>query len=72
MGVAAVVHPNDQVLQSYGLGKLDDVSSVSVSKHLEGCDTCQRRAAELSSDDRKLDRQFVQPFMDRAGRTREI
>jgi hypothetical protein len=32
------------------MGKLDDVSSQSVSKHLEGCDHCQRRVAELSSD----------------------
>lgn len=51
MGAAAVAHPTDQVLQSYGLGRLDDVLSASVSKHLDGCDTCQRRVAELSSDD---------------------
>src|SRR6202021_1220698 len=38
-------------LQAVGLGKLDDVSSASVSKHLEDCDSCQRRAAELSSDE---------------------
>ena len=48
---AAAVHPTDPILQAYGLGKLDDVSSESVSKHLEGCDSCQRRVAELSSDD---------------------
>ena len=48
---AAVAHPTDEILQSYGLGKLDDVSSQSVSKHLEGCDSCQRRVAGLSSDD---------------------
>jgi serine/threonine protein kinase len=51
MGASAAVHPTDQVLQAYGLGKLDDVSSMWVSKHLEGCDLCQRRVAELSSDD---------------------
>ena len=51
MGATAAVHPADPILQAYGLGKLDDVSSVSVSKHLEGCDSCQRRVAELSSDD---------------------
>jgi anti-sigma factor ChrR (cupin superfamily) len=51
MGATAAVHPTDQVLQSYGLGKLDDASSVSVSKHLEGCNSCQRRVAELSSDE---------------------
>jgi serine/threonine protein kinase len=47
----AVAHPPDEVLQSFGMGKLDDVSSESVSQHLEGCDPCQRRVAELSSDD---------------------
>ena len=51
MGATAAVHPADPILQAYGLGKLDDVSSESVSKHLEGCDSCQRRVAELSSDD---------------------
>ena len=51
MGATAAVHPSDQTLHSYGLGKLDDVSSESVSKHLEGCDSCQRRVAELSSDE---------------------
>ena len=47
---AATDHPNDQTLQSYGLGKLKDASSQLVSKHLEACDTCQRRVAEISSD----------------------
>ena len=51
MGAAAAVHPADPILRAYGLGKLDDVSSASVSKHLEGCDSCQRRVAELSSDE---------------------
>ena len=47
---ADAVHPSDQVLQAYGLGKLDDVSSGSVSKHLDSCPSCQRRVAEVSSD----------------------
>ena len=51
MGATAAVHPADPILQAYGLGKLDDVSSISVSKHLEGCDSCRLRVAELSSDD---------------------
>jgi serine/threonine protein kinase len=51
MGATAAVHPTDQTLQSYGLGKLDNESSVSVSKHLEACNSCQRRVAELSSDE---------------------
>ncbi len=49
MGVDAV-HPTDQTLHAYGLGKLDDASSGSVSKHLESCPSCQRRVAEMSSD----------------------
>ncbi len=47
---ADAVHPTDQTLHAYGLGKLDDVSSASVSKHLESCPSCQRRVAEVSSD----------------------
>ena len=51
MGTTAAVHPADPILQAYGLGKLDDVSSALVSKHLERCDPCQRRVADLSSDE---------------------
>ena len=52
MGVTtAAVHPSDQTLSAYGLGKLDDASAETVSKHLEDCDSCQRRVAELSSDE---------------------
>jgi hypothetical protein len=50
MGASAAIHPADPILQAYGLGKLDEFSSESVSKHLEGCDSCQQRIAELSSD----------------------
>jgi serine/threonine protein kinase/formylglycine-generating enzyme required for sulfatase activity len=51
MGATAAVHPADPILQAYGLGKLDDVSSASVSQHLERCDSCQQRVAEVSSDE---------------------
>ncbi len=51
MGASAAVHPADPILRAYGLGKLDDVSYASVSKHLEACGACQCRVAELSSDD---------------------
>ena len=51
MGASAAVHPADPILQAYGMGKLDDVSSAYVSRHLEACDSCQRRVAELLSDD---------------------
>jgi serine/threonine protein kinase len=50
MGATAAVHPNDQTLQSYALGKLDDASAESVSKHLELCSDCQSRVAEMTSD----------------------
>jgi anti-sigma factor RsiW len=50
MGTASSSHPNDQVLQSYGLGTLDDASAESVSKHLASCSDCQSRVAEMSSD----------------------
>ncbi len=50
MGVTAAVHPTDQTLHAYGLGKLDDASAESVNKHLESCSDCRRRVAELSSD----------------------
>ena len=49
MGAAAPVHPNDQTLQSYGLGKLDDALTPSVKRHLESCIDCRRRVAEVSS-----------------------
>ncbi len=51
MGPTAALHPADPILQAYGLGKLDDASSASVSQHLESCDSCRRRVAEVSSDD---------------------
>ena len=47
---ADAVHPTDLALQSYGLGKLDEASADSVSKHLSSCSDCQRRVAEMSSD----------------------
>ncbi len=52
MGTTAAVHPADPILQAYGLGKLDDAPSASVSQHLESCDSCRQRVAALSSDDR--------------------
>jgi serine/threonine protein kinase/formylglycine-generating enzyme required for sulfatase activity len=46
----ALLHPADETLVSYGLGKLGDTLAESVNKHLEQCDPCRRRVAELSSD----------------------
>jgi serine/threonine protein kinase len=51
MDAHAKLHPTDHTLSSYGLGKLDDALAEAVNQHLEGCDSCQRRVAELSSDE---------------------
>jgi serine/threonine protein kinase len=50
MAPPPTVHPTDQTLQSYGLGKLDDASAESVNEHLEGRADCRRRIAEITSD----------------------
>jgi hypothetical protein len=55
MDAHAKLHPTDQTLSSYGLGKLDDALAEVVNRHLESCPDCRRRVAELSSD----------PFLDR-------
>ncbi len=44
------LHPADETLVSYGLGKLDDTVAAQVHKHLEQCQPCRQRVAELSSD----------------------
>src|ERR1700677_765420 len=48
MGAAAPVHPTNQALQSYGLGKLDDALAESVERHLKSCSDCRRRVAEMA------------------------
>ncbi len=50
MNAAPALHPTDQTLSSYGLGKLDDAAAESVHQHLESCPECRRRVAELPSD----------------------
>jgi len=47
---APAVHPTDQMLQAYGLGKLDEPTAESVNRHIESCPSCQRRVAEMSPD----------------------
>jgi serine/threonine protein kinase len=44
------LHPTDQTLSSYGLGKLDDSSAEAVNQHLEQCPDCRKRVAEMSAD----------------------
>ena len=50
MDAPAKLHPTDQTLTSYGLGKLDHALVEAVNQHLEACPDCRRRVAELSSD----------------------
>src|SRR5262245_22539912 len=45
------MHPTDQALRTYGLGKLDDDSARSIGDHLESCSDCRRRLAELAPED---------------------
>jgi formylglycine-generating enzyme required for sulfatase activity/serine/threonine protein kinase len=44
------LHPTDQTLSSYGLGKLDDRLADAVSQHLEQCPDCRKQVAEMSAD----------------------
>jgi formylglycine-generating enzyme required for sulfatase activity/serine/threonine protein kinase len=46
----STIHPNDQTLRAYGLGRLDDRSAGSISQHLETCGDCRRRVAVISPD----------------------
>jgi len=50
MDARPILHPTDQTLSSFGLGKLDDRSAEAVSNHLEQCPNCPQRVAELSAD----------------------
>ncbi len=50
MDAHAALHPTDQTLSSYGLGKLDDASAEAVSNHLDQCPICRKRVAETSAD----------------------
>jgi anti-sigma factor ChrR (cupin superfamily) len=43
MNAIAPVHPTDQTLRSYGMGKLDDAEANTVSHHLETCSDSQSR-----------------------------
>ena len=42
MDAHQALHPTDQTLSSFGLGKLDDASAEAVNKHLEQCPDCRQ------------------------------
>jgi anti-sigma factor RsiW len=50
MNAPTSLHPTDQTLSSYGLGKLDDILVEAIEKHLEQCPDCRKRVAEMSAD----------------------
>jgi len=50
MDAHPAVHPTDEKLNSFGLGKLDDRSAAAIMEHLEQCPDCQKRLAEMSAD----------------------
>jgi anti-sigma factor RsiW len=50
MDAHLALHPTDQTLRSYGLGKHDDGSAKAVNQHLEQCPNRRKRVAELSAD----------------------
>ena len=41
MEAPAKLHPTDQTLSSYGLGRLDDALAEAVNRHLDTCPDCQ-------------------------------
>jgi formylglycine-generating enzyme required for sulfatase activity/serine/threonine protein kinase len=44
------LHPTEQILSSYSLGKLDDRAAEAVNQHLEQCPDCRQRVAEMPAD----------------------
>ena len=50
MEVPPAVHPTQQILDAFGLGKLDERATEAVGQHLESCPSCRRRVAELTTD----------------------
>ena len=45
-----VTHPSADMLQAFGLGKLDDASAEAVISHLDECSECRQAVAALSGD----------------------
>ena len=50
MDAVTSLHPTDERLRGFGLGKLDDPSAEEVNRHLAECPDCRRRVAEMSAD----------------------
>ncbi len=50
MGNQPLLHPTEQTLSDFSLGKLDDGQVEVINNHLQECPDCQRLVAEMSSD----------------------
>jgi predicted Ser/Thr protein kinase len=50
MGPPPSDHPAPEVLDGFGLGRLDAWAAEAVGRHLESCPSCRRRVAEVTSD----------------------
>src|SRR5205823_2050212 len=50
MGAVPSLHPTDQALYDFGLGKLDARSAESVVDHLQHCPDCRRGRGGLPAD----------------------
>jgi serine/threonine protein kinase len=44
------LHPTDQTLRSYGLGKLDYRATEEVNEHVVECGDCRKRVSEMHAD----------------------
>jgi serine/threonine protein kinase/formylglycine-generating enzyme required for sulfatase activity len=47
MDALAELHPSEETLKSFALGKLDEESAQSIGKHLEACSDCRERIEEM-------------------------
>jgi hypothetical protein len=65
MDATVDLHPGDETLRAYGLGKLDGDSAQRISEHLDSCVECLEKAHGLSSDDT-----YTASFLDRLKRAR--
>jgi serine/threonine protein kinase len=50
MNAKPVTHPAPEQLAAFGLGKLNEADSTSVSQHIEGCEACRRTVEGVSAD----------------------